>query len=179
MGKSRNAESITMDERWQVTRVAWGWCGLKRTEHGMTRVSLPVATRAEAEAAVDAHGGTAADDALLREVAGLLAAHFAGRPVRFEVTLDLRGMGEFGRSVLAACARIPWGRTATYGELALAVGRPGAARAVGQALGRNPLPVVIPCHRVIGADGRLVGFGSGVAMKRRLLEHEGVDLTAS
>jgi len=177
MGKSRNARSIVMSECWRVTRVAWGWCGLKRTGHGMTRVSLPLATPAEAMAAVDAVGSPAADEPLLREVAALLAAHFAGQPVRFEVALDLRGVGEFGRSVLAACARIPWGRTATYGELAAAVGRPGAARAVGQALGRNPLPVVVPCHRVIGADGGLVGFGAGLAMKRRLLEHEGVCLT--
>jgi len=165
-----------MKDRWQVTRVAWGWCGLRRTGHGLARVSLPLATRAEAAAAVDACGEPAPDDALLAEVAQLLVAHFAGRPVRFEVALDLRGIGAFGRSVLTACARIPWGRTATYGELAAAVGRRGAARAVGRALGRNPLPVVIPCHRVIGADGRLVGFGSGLEMKRRLLEHEGVDV---
>ncbi len=166
-----------MGDRWQVTRVAWGWCGLSRSGHGLTRVSLPVATRAEAAAAVHATGDAAADDPLLKEVSALLAAHFAGQPTPFGVPLDLRGVGEFGRAVLAACGRIPWGRTATYGELAAAVGRPGAARAVGQALGRNPLPVVVPCHRVIGADGSLVGFGSGLEMKRRLLAHEGVYLT--
>jgi methylated-DNA-[protein]-cysteine S-methyltransferase len=121
-------------------------------------------------------GAPDADDPLLGEAARLLEGYFAGRGVCFDLPLDPAGISGFGRAVLDACARIPHGATATYGELAAQIGRPGAARAVGQALGRNPLPVVIPCHRVIGADGRLVGFGSGLGMKRRLLELEGIDV---
>ncbi|MBI5343024.1 MAG: methylated-DNA--[protein]-cysteine S-methyltransferase [Deltaproteobacteria bacterium] len=79
---------------------------------------------------------------------------------------------EFQRKVLRATAGIPYGKTVTYGELAAAVGSPGAARAVGAALARNPWPVLVPCHRVVGKDGRLVGFGKGLAAKEALLRFE-------
>src|SRR5206468_215087 len=91
--------------------------------------------------------------------------------------LDLGAATSFERAVFDATRAIPPGRTRTYGEVARAIGRPGAARAVGAALGRNPVPVVVPCHRVVGARGALVGFSAegGVELKRRLLELEGAD----
>lgn len=159
--------------RWRVVEVAWGWCGLQRGTAGLTRVSLPGA-HADAEGAVSAGADEAQSDPLLAAAAELLAAYFRGEHIVCTLPLELEGMGAFSLDVLRACAAIPWGSTRTYGELAAQVGSPRAARAVGQALGRNPLPVLIPCHRVIGADGRLVGFGSGLPLKRRLLEHEGI-----
>lgn len=174
LGENPKYATQSQCARWRVVEVAWGWCGLRRSEGGLSRVSLPAAERAAAVQAVAGGAVEAANDPLLSAAAELLMAYFAGRRVAFDLPLDLGGRGDFTRAVLEACAAIPWGVTRTYGELAAEVGSPRAARAVGQALGRNPLPVLIPCHRVIGADGRLVGFGSGLALKRRLLEHEGI-----
>ena len=88
------------------------------------------------------------------------------------MTLDLRGT-EFQRRVWDALARIPHGETRTYGAIAEAVGRPAAARAVGAATGKNPAPLIVPCHRVVGANGALTGFAGGIEAKRFLLTHEG------
>ncbi len=93
----------------------------------------------------------------------------------FDLSLDVRGTA-FQRAVWEAVARIPYGETASYGEIAQRVGKPRAARAVGAAVGANPLPIIIPCHRVIGADGSLTGYGSGLDVKERLLRLEGVSL---
>jgi methylated-DNA-[protein]-cysteine S-methyltransferase len=92
-----------------------------------------------------------------------------------DVVLDDARVGAFDRQVYAAARDVPQGETATYGEIAARIGSPGEARAVGKALRRNPFPLVVPCHRVVGADGRLVGFsaGSGVATKVRILALEG------
>ena len=102
-----------------------------------------------------------------------LHAYFAGELLEFDVLLDLHGT-EFQRSCWLALATIPYGQTVSYGEQARRLGLgPDAARAVGAANGQNPLPLVLPCHRVIGADGSLTGFGGGLHIKRFLLEHEG------
>jgi methylated-DNA-[protein]-cysteine S-methyltransferase len=110
---------------------------------------------------------------LLDEVAAQLSAYFAGERIEFDLPLDLDGT-EFQRQCWLALASIPYGQTVSYGEQArrLGLGR-DAARAVGAANGQNPLPLVLPCHRVIGADGSLTGFGGGLHLKRFLLEHEG------
>jgi methylated-DNA-[protein]-cysteine S-methyltransferase len=101
-----------------------------------------------------------------------LDEYFAGKRERFELALAPEGT-EFQRAVWRALARIPYGLTCSYGELAARIGRPRAVRAVGLANGANPLPIVVPCHRVIGADGSLTGFGGGLAAKRALLALEG------
>jgi methylated-DNA-[protein]-cysteine S-methyltransferase len=98
-----------------------------------------------------------------------------GAPHQFDdVELDLEPYGDFARKVLSACQRIPWGGTCTYGELAAQSGAPGAARAVGNVMASNRFPLVVPCHRVVAANGRLGGFSApqGLAMKRRLLHLE-------
>lgn len=102
-----------------------------------------------------------------------LRRYFDGDPDSFE-TLPIAPVGTpFQLAVWEACARIPYAETVTYGELALMSGRPGAARAVGGAMNRNPIPFVIPCHRVVGAGGDLVGYGmGGLGVKRWLLDHE-------
>ncbi len=103
-----------------------------------------------------------------------LERYFAGEPVEFEdVPLDVRGT-PFQRSVWTALQRIPYGETRTYGQLAEAMAKPSAVRAVGTAIGRNPLPIVLPCHRVVGSNGALTGFRGGLEMKRAILALEGV-----
>ena len=111
--------------------------------------------------------------AVLDDAAAQLDAYFAGELIEFELPLDLDGT-EFQRQCWLALATIPYGQTVSYGEQARRLGLgPDAARAVGAANGQNPLPLVLPCHRVIGADGSLTGFGGGLHLKRFLLEHEG------
>jgi methylated-DNA-[protein]-cysteine S-methyltransferase len=112
-----------------------------------------------------------------RAVAGArrqLDEYFEGRRERFELDLDLRGLAPFAEHVLAELARVPYGTTTTYGTLAAQAGAPRAARAVGTVMNRNPVPIVLPCHRVVGASGALTGYGGGLDRKVRLLRLEGV-----
>jgi len=111
---------------------------------------------------------------LLPSLAGQITAYFSGRAAVFDVPVDLSGKSDFQRRVLGQCRRIPAGRVVSYGELARRAGRPRAARAVGQTMASNPIPLIIPCHRVVAADGGLGGFSAegGLRLKRRLLEHE-------
>jgi methylated-DNA-[protein]-cysteine S-methyltransferase len=112
---------------------------------------------------------------LLADAAGQLEEYFAGTRERFSLPLDLRGT-DFQRAAWLALADIPYGRTVSYAEQAHRLGRPRAVRAVGAANGRNPVPIVLPCHRIVGSDGSLTGFGGGLDVKRALLEHEGATL---
>jgi methylated-DNA-[protein]-cysteine S-methyltransferase len=102
-----------------------------------------------------------------------LDEYFAGRRHAFDLDLDLRASPEFHRRVLAELSRVEYGRTTTYGTLAARVGSPRAARAVGTVMNRNPIPIVLPCHRVVGAGGGLVGYGGGLDRKEWLLRLEG------
>ena len=100
-----------------------------------------------------------------------LDEYFAGERLAFELPLEVAGP-EFERTVWDALTGIPYGETASYGEIAKRIGYPDAARAVGSANARNPISIIVPCHRVIGADGRLTGYGGGLERKQFLLEHE-------
>ncbi len=111
------------------------------------------------------------EDRFLGEVQAQLDAYFDGTLTDFGLPLAPAGT-PFQRQVWAALCDIAYGSTTTYGELAAAIGRPGAARAVGLANGRNPIAIVVPCHRVIGAGGRLTGYAGGLERKRWLLDHE-------
>jgi methylated-DNA-[protein]-cysteine S-methyltransferase len=104
-------------------------------------------------------------------VTGQLSEYFQGRRRTFDLPLAPRGT-QFQRHVWLALREIPYGETISYGELARRIGKPSASRAVGLANGANPLPIIVPCHRVIGADGTLTGFGGGLAVKRKLLALE-------
>jgi len=119
----------------------------------------------------DAPVGARRDPDAFREVETQLGAYFAGELTDFDVPLAPTGSG-FQLAVWSALLRIPYGETASYGEIAAEVGRPDAVRAVGATNGRNPIAVIVPCHRVIGADGSLVGYGGGLPRKRLLLELE-------
>ena len=103
-----------------------------------------------------------------------LDEYFAGARTAFDLPLDWALAGDFARRVLQATAAIPFGQVRTYGEVAARAGNPKAARAAGRALGSNPIPIVVPCHRVVGAGGRLVGYTGGLHRKEALLRVEGV-----
>lgn len=105
-----------------------------------------------------------------------LDEYFEGRRRSFDLRVDLRALPPFTTSVLRELARVPYGETTTYGALASRVGHPRAARAVGTVMNRNRIPIVLPCHRVVGASGDLVGYAGGLERKTRLLELEGAPL---
>lgn len=115
---------------------------------------------------------------LLQQAVAELSEYFAGSRQDFALPLDLRG-SSFHRRVWRALTQIPYGCTVSYGELARRLGTPKAARAVGAACGANPVPIIAPCHRVLGSDGSLHGFGGGLPLKAWLLQHEGVLLELS
>jgi methylated-DNA-[protein]-cysteine S-methyltransferase len=122
-------------------------------------------------------GGWVRDPRPFRALRAQLGEYFAGRRRSFSLTLAPDGT-EFQRATWQALTEIPYGETVSYAELARRIGRPAASRAVGAANGANPLPIVVPCHRVIGADGSLTGFGGGLPIKRALLELEGAECVA-
>jgi methylated-DNA-[protein]-cysteine S-methyltransferase len=115
--------------------------------------------------------GAVRDEDALAEPVRQLREYFAGERVSFDLTLSPHGTA-FQQKVWLALREIPFGRTTTYGEIATDLGQPTASRAVGLANGRNPIAVIVPCHRVIGANGALTGFGGGLPRKRWLLDHE-------
>jgi len=108
---------------------------------------------------------------LVREALAQMGAYFAGRRFDFDLPLEMKGT-DFQRLVWQALLQIPYGETRSYGDLARTIGRPAAVRAVGAANGQNPIAIVVPCHRVIGAHGKLVGYGGGLPMKQMLLRLE-------
>lgn len=149
-----------------VVRTPIGPLRLEASERGIRRVEFrPRTTNGAARA------GSPAAARHLRQAARELEEYFAGRRRTFTVPLDLPPSDR--RRAWLALGEIPYGRTTTYGELARRLGSPGAARAIGRACATNPLPLLLPCHRVVGANGSLTGFGGGLETKRRLLELEG------
>ena len=151
---------------------ALGTCAVRWTRAGIASVRLPSSRTAGLPRLAD---GAEAPDAV-RAAIDAISALLDGAAVDLAfVALDERGIEPFRREVYAATRSIPPGATATYGEIARAIGRPDAARDVGAALASNPFPIVVPCHRVVGADGKLTGFSGpgGLATKRRMLELEG------
>jgi methylated-DNA-[protein]-cysteine S-methyltransferase len=121
--------------------------------------------------------GDVSDDARFDRVVTQMTEYFAGRRTDFDLDLRPDGGSPFERRVWAALLEIPYGETASYGEIAARIGHPGKARAVGRANGRNPIAIVCPCHRVIGSDGSLTGYGGGLENKRALLDLEAGALT--
>lgn len=122
-------------------------------------------------APAEPHDDWTRDDAALKYASVQLRSYFAGKRREFDFPLAPHGT-EFQLAVWTALRQIPYGETTTYGEVARTIGRPDAVRAVGAANGANPIPIVVPCHRVIGSNGTLTGFGGGLPAKRWLLDHE-------
>jgi methylated-DNA-[protein]-cysteine S-methyltransferase len=137
-----------------------------RDDVGLTGLYLPTGRNV-----MSPHPSWQRDDTAFDDVRGQLAEYFAGTRTDFELTLRPAG-SPFEHDVWAALSEIPYGETTSYGKIAASVGRPDAARAVGVANARNPVSIIVPCHRVVGADGSLTGYGGGLPAKRWLLTHE-------
>ncbi len=151
-----------------------GWVGLVLSPHGLRATTLPCAARDEALREVLELGATeAAREADLADLPERICALASGRYDNLAVHVDWNMEPSFRRAVLEETLRIPSGQTRTYGWLAERVGRPRAARAVGRVMATNPLPLVVPCHRVVGSNGSLTGYGGGLHMKEALLRAEG------
>jgi len=160
----------------RIVKTRWGYCGYVAGDRGLLSTFLPEPSRAAIGKRIrDRHPDSEANPALLPGLAEAIGHYFAGRPVRFRVRIDLDQVTEFRARVLQACRRIPRGQTASYADLARAAGSPGATRAVGSTMANNPLPLIVPCHRIVRSDGSLGGFSSpqGLAQKKRLLRLEG------
>jgi O-6-methylguanine DNA methyltransferase len=142
---------------------------------GLRRLSFLGSDGAVFETLSTAPGATVGP---IHEVRAQLSEYFAGERREFDLALELDATG-FTRAVLDELARIPYGQLESYGTLAARAGYPGAARAVGGVMNRNPIAIVLPCHRIVGADGSLTGFGGGLEVKRALLEREGALLAAA
>ena len=150
------------------------------TEAGLIRVSF---RRTEASFAEELRRRLDAEvvrsPARTADIVHQLRAYFAGERRTFDVRVDMSRLTPFHRRVLMAAATVPAGQVVSYGEIARRIGQPGGSRAVGQALGRNPLPIVIPCHRVVASGGRIGGYTGGLAIKRKLLRIEGAASAAA
>jgi len=161
-----------VDVRYDVTESPVGELFLATTERGLCRISYRIEGQDEELARLFGVRVLRTPlDAVRRE----LDEYFEGDRREFDLPLDLR-VAPFHEAVLHELAPVPYGRTETYGALAAKVGRPKAARAVGTVMNRNPIPIILPCHRVVGANGSLTGYAGGLHVKRALLELEGAML---
>jgi O-6-methylguanine DNA methyltransferase len=171
-----------------VFKTQWGWIGLAGSERGLCAVVLPQPARKAVELSLGRRFGVtgcrpAADESsrfaqasqlVVASAARQLREYLAGKRRTLDVPVDLRGGSPFQRRVWRAILSIPYGRVRSYKWVASRVGGAGYARAVGHALGANPVPIVIPCHRVVAHDASLGGFTGGIQVKRRLLALEGI-----
>ncbi len=163
--------------RYDVFETALGWVGVIATNVGVSRVSLPEDSEAECTSSLTATELNAVRDATsVLDIRELLIEYFEGCNRGFEdVKVDIPYSSTFHQKAMTACRRIPYGETRTYRWLASRAGTPAGSRAAGQTMARNPVPVVVPCHRVVGSDGSLRGFGKGdtrLDLKRKLLDLE-------
>jgi methylated-DNA-[protein]-cysteine S-methyltransferase len=169
------------DMQYTTFETNWGYVAIAGRDGLLCRMCLPVADRQAAQreivrALALTHEDMQPDESFLPDLQERIIAYFEGENVDFSTdpAVNLDGLSPFDRKVLLTCRKIPPGETATYGELAVRIGHPGAARAVGSALAHNPIPLIIPCHRVLRTDGTLGGFSApgGITTKQRLLRHE-------
>jgi methylated-DNA-[protein]-cysteine S-methyltransferase len=148
-----------------------GWMGLLSSPSGLRQAVLPQPSP-QAVQRILSQTGAISEESFFGNLPQRINKYFSGQPLIFNETLDIREATSFQQRVWQAACSIPYGQTRSYKWLACQVGSPRAARAVGQALAVNPLPIIIPCHRVITSQGKLGGFAGGLALKRRLLELE-------
>jgi methylated-DNA-[protein]-cysteine S-methyltransferase len=163
--------------RYKIFRTNWGYFGLAGTEAGLLRAHLPLGDPTMVKTFLLKDLPCPRDDeTLFTELRQQIIAYFQGLPVDFKADLPLvlNGLSPFAKLVLTACRRVTFGQTISYGGLARKIGRPAAARAVGRVMANNPLPLIVPCHRVIRGDSKIGGFSApgGVRVKKRMLELE-------
>jgi methylated-DNA-[protein]-cysteine S-methyltransferase len=167
------AQAGLVDVSFDVADTPVGPLLLAVTEAGLCRISFDPEPERETDELARTFGvrvlrSPREVDRIRRE----LDEYFHGRRRRFDLPLDLRGRTGFSREILDRLARVPYGEVTTYKSLAVEAGNPHAARAVGTIMNRNPIPIVLPCHRVVGSNGSLVGYGGGIDRKRQLLDLE-------
>ena len=161
------------ETRLTIFQTRIGWIGVAWTTRGIISLNLPRDSRAQAIAALQRDFPTGVFDANIPDkIKNELNEYAEGKRRAFDLALDWSLIKPFQRLVLTAANKIPFGETRTYGWVAKEIGKPRAARAVGRALATNPIPLILPCHRVIGSDGSLTGYGGGLPLKKKLLELE-------
>ncbi|UCH42940.1 MAG: MGMT family protein [Dehalococcoidales bacterium] len=161
--------------KYTTFKTALGWVGILASPAGLLSTTLPQNSAEEAYQLLGInHTQVTCYPCLFEDLTDRLQTYLSGGKTSFLDKLDLSAATFFQRKVWEKTRLIPYGETRSYQRVAEQTGSPGAARAVGQALGRNPLPIIIPCHRVIASDGRLGGFSGGLEIKRRLLRLEAV-----
>jgi methylated-DNA-[protein]-cysteine S-methyltransferase len=173
------AQEGALDAAYDLVDSPLGPLFVASTQQGVCRISFDPEPEREEERLARSFGSRVlraprAIDPARRQ----LASYFEGELRDFSLAVDLRPYADFGRAILELLARVPYGSTTTYGALAADAGRPRAARAVGTVMNRNPIPIVLPCHRVVGSDGKLVGYAGGLDRKELLLRLEGALLQA-
>lgn len=167
-----------MDNNLQIAlfETAWGMCGFLSRGHRIVRFSLPGPSRAVERILTEGiEGEIVRNPCIHKQLQEKVKNYFFGRPVDFSgVEVDLSGMTQFQKSVLSACRKVGYGKTVSYSYLAERVGKPRAVRAAASAIAANPVPLIIPCHRILCKDGKLGGFSAigGVTTKSRLLRLE-------
>ena len=162
--------------KYTIFKTKWGYFGLAGTEYALCRTQLPGPKREKIKSLLLKNMSAAQfDKSLFRPLQEQINTYFEGAYVDFRnIPIVLEGFSSFVGSVLSACRNIEFGRTISYSGLAIKIGRPTAVRAVGGALAKNPLPLIIPCHRIIRGDGKIGGFSAagGTDLKAKLLKHE-------
>ena len=172
--RERAAAEGILDVAYDLTDSPVGELLLAATERGMCRISFDPEPERAIEELAKTHGvRVLRSSGALQQPRRQLDEYFGGSRRDFDLRVDLATLPSFQQVVLAELQRVPYGATDTYGGLAARIGRPRAARAVGGALNRNPVPIVVPCHRVVGSSGSLVGYAGGLERKERLLALEG------
>ena len=164
---------MTQQLAYIIFETKMGWVGILGSRRGIRRTTLPQSSAQDTRRLLGEPANcTEPSPNLFASLIAHFQAYFNGVRVDFPDKLDLPTASPFQRRVWAITRRIPYGNTRSYKWVAEQMEKPGASRAVGQALGRNPLPIIVPCHRVVATDGRLGGFGGGLEIKRRLLRME-------
>ncbi len=164
---------MTQQLNYAIFNTDMGWIGISGSAEGLLCATLPQRSAQEAcQLLGDGINFATQSPRLFEDLVERLRIYFCAHEVAFPDELDLSGATPFQREVWEITRLIPYGETRSYTWVAEQIGKPGAVRAVGQALGRNPLPIIIPCHRVIASDGKLGGYSGGVKMKRHLLRLE-------
>lgn len=159
--------------RYTIIDTELGKMGLVGSGQGLRRIILPQPSPGVVlEFIMRDFPGAVTDPSRFGDLPSRLGRYLRGEQVPFNDELDFNGASAFKRAVWVAARAVPYGQTRSYGWIARQIGNPGALRAVGQALAKNPFPIVVPCHRVIGKDGSLTGFEGGLELKRRLLKIE-------
>ena len=163
--------------KYTIFKTKWGYFGLAGNKNGIFRTQLPVQRREKIKSLLLRDYPEAKfDEAFYKNLQQQIIAYYEGECVKFsrDIPLSFDGFSLFGISVLKTCRKIEFGRTVTYGELAEKAGRRNASRAVGSVMAKNPIPLIIPCHRIIRSDGKMGGFSApgGIAVKKKMLDLE-------